>query len=136
MIPRDGALASLSRTFSGDDVAAYAEATGDRNPIHLDEHFAAEHGLPGCIVHGLFVIGVAAGLVETAAQGYDLTSIATRFSSPLPVGASLDVSATVTTYDEQAGTATFACSATSARHERVLSHCSMTVRRSDRSGGS
>lgn len=32
----------------------YAEASGDPNPIHIDEELAKKVGLPGCILHGLW----------------------------------------------------------------------------------
>ena len=32
----------------------YAAASGDPNPIHTDEEFARNVGLPGCILHGLY----------------------------------------------------------------------------------
>ncbi|TMD40312.1 MAG: acyl dehydratase, partial [Chloroflexi bacterium] len=39
-------------TFSREQIAAYAEASGDHNPIHLDDGFARSVGLPGVIAHG------------------------------------------------------------------------------------
>ncbi len=48
----------------------YAPASGDHNPIHLDEAVAKLVGLPGVINHGLGTLSlVAGGLVEHAAGG-------------------------------------------------------------------
>lgn len=46
----------------------YAGATGDFNPIHIDAEFAKMVGLPGSILHGLYVMGLVAkaGTVEVA----------------------------------------------------------------------
>ena len=38
----------------------YAGASGDFNPIHIDEEFAKSVGLPGSILHGLYVMGLVA----------------------------------------------------------------------------
>ena len=43
----------LRVTFTREQIAAYAEASGDHNPIHLDEEFAKSVGLPGVIAHGM-----------------------------------------------------------------------------------
>jgi acyl dehydratase len=44
----------------------YAGASGDFNPIHIDEEFAKAVGLPSNILHGLYSMGVVA---KAAAQG-------------------------------------------------------------------
>jgi acyl dehydratase len=44
----------------------YAGASGDYNPIHIDDEFAKSVGLPGNILHGLYGMGLVA---KTAAQG-------------------------------------------------------------------
>jgi len=46
----------------------YAGASGDFNPIHIDEAFALEVGLPGRILHGLYTMAQVAR-VATAAGG-------------------------------------------------------------------
>jgi acyl dehydratase len=38
----------------------YAGASGDFNPIHIDPEFAKAVGLPGTILHGLYVMGLVA----------------------------------------------------------------------------
>ena len=45
----------------------YAGASGDFNPIHIDPEFARQVGLPGAILHGLYVMGlVSKGSIEAA----------------------------------------------------------------------
>src|SRR3954468_9453459 len=38
----------------------YAGASGDFNPIHIDKEFATAVGLPGTILHGLYMMGLVA----------------------------------------------------------------------------
>ena len=47
----------------------YAGASGDFNPIHLDEEFARSVGLPGRILHGLWSMAQVARAQTTAAGG-------------------------------------------------------------------
>jgi acyl dehydratase len=55
-------------TFTEDQIAAYADASGDHNPIHLDDDFARSVGLPGRIAHGMLQMGIA-GTVAAAEAG-------------------------------------------------------------------
>jgi acyl dehydratase len=47
----------------------YAGASGDFNPIHIDEQFAAEVGLPGRILHGLYTMAQVARALTDAGGG-------------------------------------------------------------------
>ena len=47
----------------------YAEASGDMNPIHIDEEFAKSVGLPGCILHGLWTMAQVARAHTQVADG-------------------------------------------------------------------
>jgi acyl dehydratase len=47
----------------------YAGASGDFNPIHIDEEFAKQVGLPGRILHGLWTMAQVARAAEEAAGG-------------------------------------------------------------------
>jgi len=53
---------SAERACSQADVEAFAALTGDRNPIHLDEAFAARTPFRGRIAHGLLIEALASGL--------------------------------------------------------------------------
>jgi acyl dehydratase len=47
----------------------YAGASGDYNPIHIDEEFAKQVGLPGCILHGLYSMAQVARAQTDAGGG-------------------------------------------------------------------
>jgi acyl dehydratase len=58
----------------------YAGASGDFNPIHIDEEFAQSVGLPGRILHGLWMMAQVARAVGAAADGPEsLRSLSVQF---------------------------------------------------------
>jgi acyl dehydratase len=60
--------------------ARYAGASGDFNPIHIDEDFARQVGLPGRILHGLWTMAQVARAQTEAAGGPDsLQRLAVQF---------------------------------------------------------
>ena len=52
-----GSRASITKTFTAADVQAFADVTGDSNPLHLDEAYAATTRFGRRIVHGTLSIG-------------------------------------------------------------------------------
>jgi acyl dehydratase len=60
--------------------ARYAGASGDFNPIHIDEEFARAVGLPGRILHGLWTMAqVARAQTEAAGGPEHLTRLSVQF---------------------------------------------------------
>ena len=58
----------------------YAGASGDFNPIHIDEEFARTVGLPGRILHGLWTMAqVARAQTEAAGDPAALRSLSVQF---------------------------------------------------------
>src|SRR5262245_54603309 len=53
----------------------YAGASGDFNPIHIDPEFAKSVGLPGTILHGLYMMGLVARANAEAVGGGDPRSL-------------------------------------------------------------
>ena len=47
----------MSRTVTEEMVRLFAAATGDVNPMHLDQSFAAATPFKGCIAHGMLTAG-------------------------------------------------------------------------------
>jgi acyl dehydratase len=72
-------------TVATDQAQRYARASGDHNPIHLDDDAAQAVGLPGRILHGLCTMAVAGHAVAQAA-GAEPSRLAVRFSAPVALG--------------------------------------------------
>ena len=74
----------------------YAGASGDFNPIHIDEEFAQSVGLPGRILHGLWMMAQVARSVSAAGDGPEaLRSLSIQFRGMGFPEQELTVSATV-----------------------------------------
>jgi len=81
-------------TFRAEQIAAYAKASGDMNPIHLDEKFAKSVGLPGIIAHGMLQMSIAAVVAGKAAGGAQkLRRVSCRFAGMVQPGDTVTFSA-------------------------------------------
>jgi acyl dehydratase len=68
------------------DLVAYAEASGDHNPIHQDEAVARSVGLPGVIAHGMYTLALAARYVdEQLGEPGHIVRIGAKFTRPVVV---------------------------------------------------
>ena len=64
----------------------YAKASGDLNPIHLDETFAKSVGLPNVIAHGMLTMALAGKALNTwCNQEFKVVEIFARFTKPVIV---------------------------------------------------
>ena len=84
----------------------YAGASGDFNPIHIDEEFAVGVGLPGRILHGLWSMAQVAR-AATRAAGDDptsLRSLSVQFRGMGRIGEEVVVSGTVKSVADGAAT--------------------------------
>ncbi len=84
----DEELVGFERLVSQDRINAYADASGDHNPIHLDEEFAATTRFGQRIAHGMLSLAfvwemIAANYPQTWHEG---SSVKTRFTSPVVPG--------------------------------------------------
>jgi acyl dehydratase len=119
---RDPVMSTLAVTFSKNQIAAYAEASGDHNPIHLDDDFARTVGLPGVIAHGLLQMGLMATVAAEAASGaHRLRRLTCRFAGMVVPGD------TVTFTAEPSGAGKLELRAVNQRGEPVLTKSSAEV---------
>jgi acyl dehydratase len=83
-------------TVSSDQPRRYADASGDHNPIHIDNDIAKAAGFPGVILHGLCTMAFAGQAVVEKALGGDirrLKELSVRFSKPVFPGNTLTFTA-------------------------------------------
>ena len=90
------ALPELKTTPDKYLTVRYAGASGDFNPIHIDEEFARAVGLPGRILHGLWTMAQVARAMTEAAGGPDrLARLSVQFRGMGLPGQEIKVSGTV-----------------------------------------
>lgn len=98
----EGQTATITRTVSGADIGAFAWATGDVNPIHMDEAYASTTRFKRRIAHGMLVGSYISALLGTEFPGPGTIYMSQhmKFMMPVYVGDTIKVVATVTNYRE------------------------------------
>jgi acyl dehydratase len=95
----------LSRTVARDDLIAYAELSGDRNPLHQDEAVARAAGFDGIIAHGMFTLGhLAACLDRWIGPDASVRRLSGQFRAPVFVGEEIVAGGRVKSVDGGSGT--------------------------------
>jgi len=87
----------LSKTVASSDVVGFAQLTGDRNPIHLSEHFAAKTSFGRRIAHGLYTASLISAVLGTRLPGPGAVYISQilNFRAPVKIGDTVVVTVTV-----------------------------------------
>jgi acyl dehydratase len=115
------ALPELQKTVSVAQIRAYAEASGDRNPIHLDDAFARSVGLPGVIAHGMLTMAFANQmLTDWLGDNARLTRLDGRFGGMVVPGDQVTCSGKVVRKDPESRRIQVDLTATNQRGEKVL----------------
>src|SRR6267378_8547645 len=92
-----GMAETLSKTIASSDVVGFAQLTGDRNPIHLSEHFAAKTTFGGRIAHGLYTASLISAVLGTRLPGPGAVYVSQtlNFRAPVKIGDTVEVTVTV-----------------------------------------
>jgi acyl dehydratase len=84
--PTASRLSSTTYPVTREALVAYAEASGDPNPIHQDPEVARSVGLPDVIAHGMFTLALAARYVdEQLGEPGRIVAIGAKFTKPVVV---------------------------------------------------
>jgi 3-hydroxybutyryl-CoA dehydratase len=92
-----GMRQALVKRVENEDVIGFAELSGDRNPIHLSEHFARKTRFGGRIVHGLYTASLISALIGMRLPGPGAVYISQtlNFHGPVKIGDIVDVAVEV-----------------------------------------
>ena len=96
---------------------AYADASGDQNPIHQNEEFALSVGLPNVISHGMLTMALAGKYVtEWAGGSANVREFSARFIKPVivPAGEKVDLTVVATVSEVDGNSVKLDITATSA----------------------
>ena len=96
-----------SKVVRREDVKAYADASGDQNPLHQDDDFARSVGFPGIIAHGMFTMAhLATTLTEWLGDPAALERIKVQFRAVVYMDETIEAGGTITGLDPEARRAT------------------------------
>lgn len=94
-----GTVTHLVRTFTEEDIEAFARITGDRNPYHFNEEFVAQTRFGKPIAHGLLV---ASMITEIGGEfAWLATSMTFRFVAPVYAGDTITLEMNVLSVNEK-----------------------------------
>jgi acyl dehydratase len=75
---------SAAKVVRREDVKAYADASGDQNPLHQDDAFARGVGFPGIIAHGMFSMAhLSTAITDWLGDPAALKRIKVQFRAPV-----------------------------------------------------
>lgn len=101
------------KTVMDSDVIGFAQISGDHNPIHLSEHFAARTRFGGRIAHGLYTASLISAVLgmRLPGPGAVYLSQTLNFKAPVRIGDVIEVSVEVVELIEKGSRVRLHCDA-------------------------
>jgi 3-hydroxybutyryl-CoA dehydratase len=117
-----GDSAEIRKTIGDEEVRAFAELTGDRNPVHLDEEYAAQTRFGRRIAHGMLGASLISAVLanELPGRGTVYLSQTLRFTAPVFLGDTVTARVVVKHVREDKPVVTLETFCTNQRGERVV----------------
>lgn len=92
---RAGDVETFTKTLTQTDMILWVGLTGDMNPVHIDEMYAATTRFKKVIIPGLLVAGLISTVMTQSAFGNVYASQSLKFLKPVYVGDTITAVATV-----------------------------------------
>ncbi len=122
MMLRVGDRASYTKTITAEDIRAYAELTGDKNPLHLDENYARNTRFGRVIAHGMLTASLISAVIGTKLPGPGAIYLEQRlrFTKPVYPGDTVTAEVEVVEFREEKGVVRLRTDCLNQRGERVI----------------
>lgn len=106
---RVGMSAHMTRTVGEEDILKFAEVSGDHNPLHLDEGFAATTKFGGRVAHGMLTASFISAVIgnQFPGPGCIYISQTLKFKAPVRIGDTVKVEVTLVHLHSTRNRATF-----------------------------
>ncbi len=93
---------SVTRTITAKDVETFASLSGDMNPLHMDDEFAARSEFSQRVVHGFLHASLLSTLVGMKIPGREALYLSQtiEFTAPVFIGDTVEARGTITEVDE------------------------------------
>ncbi len=117
-----GHRASLTRRVTMEDIRAFAQATGDLNPVHIDPVYAEGTKFKGIIAHGMLAAGLISAVLGTELPGPGCIYLGQdlRFLRPVRPGDTITAEVEVWEVDRNKNRATLRTTCTNQHQEIVV----------------
>lgn len=117
-----GMKASRTKTFTDEDVRGFAQISGDTNPVHLDDGYAAGTRFGKRLVHGMLTASLLSAALanDLPGEGTIYMSQSLQFKAPVFIGDTLTATVEVIKYREDRRIATLATTCTNQDGKVVL----------------
>lgn len=102
------------------DIARFAAAVNDFNPIHVDEEFAKSVGFPSAIAHGPLALAFAVQLLAKTFGVANVRGVSAQFRAPVLPDDVLRIEGEVTAVDERGGAPLATCALRVLKGETVV----------------
>lgn len=105
-----GDKASRTKAFTDEDVRGFAQISGDSNPIHLDDAYAAGTRFGRRIVHGMLTAGLISATIanDLPGEGTIYMSQSLQFKAPVFIGDTITATVEVVSFRPDRRIATLA----------------------------
>jgi len=107
----EGQSASFTKTVSEADINAFAEVSGDTNPVHLDAEYAAGTMFKERIAHGMLSASFISTVLGTKMPGPGAIYLSQtlKFKAPVKIGDTVTATGTISAVNRARKRATIAC---------------------------